>query len=193
MTEKYSRHLNFESISNFRDIGRPQPRQGKAIAWRRIFRSGALRHATNRDFKRLKEEIRLATVIDLRSAEEIERQGIGIPAEADIKYHNIAFMTDGGNREADERRFRTFTNMGQFYLDIVRDKGFGRHIIEALEIIAGAANAMPLPTYFWKASPESMELFLNTLRKEYGSIPGYLKSMGSTDSLIENLKKALLV
>ncbi|OGO00583.1 MAG: hypothetical protein A2Y58_00885 [Chloroflexi bacterium RBG_13_51_52] len=252
MTEKYSRHINFESIINFRDIGGYKTRQDKTVAWRRLFRSGDLRRITENDLKKLKEEIRLATIIDLRSAEEIERQGVGIPAGADIKYYNVSFITDGGNREADERRFRTFSNMGQFYLDIVRDKLFGGRIIKAMEIIAEtenhplvfhcaigkdrtgilaavllnilgvkdkdvikdytlsgpymedllkrirsdpkmAANAAPLPDYFWKASPESMELFLTTLRKEYDSIPGYLETMGAADSLTERLKKTLLV
>ena len=56
-----------------------------------------------------------------------------------------------------------------------------------------ATNAAPLPAYFWQATPESIALFLTTLREEYGSIPGYLEIMGSEDSLVERLEKALLV
>lgn len=252
MTEKLSRQINFESIPNFRDMGGYRTHKGKTVAWRRIFRSGNLNRMTEDDFKRLKEEIGLTTVIDLRSTEEIERQGLGLYSQSDIRYHNISFITDGGSREADERRFRTFSNMGQFYIDIIRDKGFGRRIIQAMEVIAEAenhplvfhcaigkdrtgvlaatllsvigvqdsdiindytlsgpfmeellkrinsdpelaANAAPLPQYFWKAAPESMELFLTTLRQEYGSIKGYLDSMGSENTLIERLEKALLV
>jgi protein-tyrosine phosphatase len=252
MTGKLSRQINFQSIPNFRDIGGYRTNKGKTVAWRRIFRSGNLNRMTEEDFGKLKEEIRLATVIDLRSAEEIGRQGVGLHSQSDIRYHNISFITDGGNREADERRFRTFSNMGQFYMDIVRDKGFGRRIIQAMEVIAeeenhplifhcavgkdrtGVLSAMllsvigvqdsdiiedytmsglyieellqrissdpkiaeavkPLPDYFWTATPESIILFLTTLRQEYGSIPGYLELMGSDKTLVERLEKALLV
>lgn len=237
---------------NFRDLGGYSTRNGRTVAWRRIFRSGEFSRITREDYQRLKEEIKLATVIDLRSDFEVKRQGLGLLAEAGVKYLNVPFIPDGSSLEADVRRFSTFNNMGQFYLDIIRDKGYGNRINEAMEIIAGAENhplvfhcaigkdrtgilaAMLLslvgvpdkdiiedytlsgpymeellaqiknnpkaaenvpqvPDYFWKAAPESMEIFLTTLRQEYGSIPGYLESMGSTDSLVKRLENALLV
>lgn len=251
MAETHKRQIDFEAIQNFRDIGGYRTAQGKSVVWRRIFRSGNLRQMTPGDLRKLKEEIRLTTVIDLRSDFEIKRQGMGLLAQADFIYHNIAFITDGGSREADERRFKACSNMGQFYLDIVRDKGYGRRIIAALEVIAAAENhplvfhcavgkdrtgilaslllsllgvndndiikdytqsttymeellkhlnedpkmaegAKGLPDYFWKASEESMVLFLTTLRKEYGSIAGYLEFMGSESLLKERLERALL-
>jgi protein-tyrosine phosphatase len=252
MKEEYSRHLRFKSVINFRDLGGYQTRSGRTVAWRRVFRSGEFSRITREDYQRLKEEIKLATIIDLRSDFEVKRQGPGLLAEAGVKYHNVPFIPDGSSLEADVRRFRTFNNMGQFYLDIIRDKGYGKRINEAMEIIAGAenhplvfhcaigkdrtgilaamllslvgvpdediiedytlsgpymeellkqinsdpktaANVPQVPDYFWTATPESMELLLTTLRKEYGSIPDYLESMGSTDSLIERLEKALLI
>jgi len=251
MAELYPRQIIFESVSNFRDLGGYPARDGYTVAWRRIFRSGDLRHATNRDFKRLKEEIRLATVIDLRSAEEIERQGIGIPAAADIKYCNIAFKTDD-DPGANASRYEHCTNMGDFYLEMARQNDYGKRIIEALEVIADPKNhpmvfhcavgkdrtgmlaavllsllgvaekdiiedyalsepymdellarlknnpqkndpPMDIPDYFWKASPESMELFLSTIKREYGSIEDYLKAQGADSSLLACLMKALLV
>lgn len=52
---------------------------------------------------------------------------------------------------------------------------------------------LDIPDYFWKASPESMKLFLSTLRKQYGSIEGYLKAQGADGSLTDRLEKALLI
>jgi protein-tyrosine phosphatase len=252
MTETYKRHLGFKSVSNFRDIGGYSAREGRTVAWRRVFRSGEFARLTGDDYRILKEEIRLATVIDLRSAGEIERQGKGLLAGADIRYHNVSFIADGGDRKADERRFKELKNMGEFYVDIIRQKDYGKRIIEALEVIAEPANhplvfhcavgkdrtgilaavllsvlgvedkdiiedyslsgpymeemlknlnndpgiaraAQALPEYFWKAAPESMTLFLATLRKEYGSVPGYLGYMGCEPSLTERLERALLV
>jgi protein-tyrosine phosphatase len=252
MTESFSRHLRFDSVANFRDIGGYRTREGRTVAWRRVFRSGEFQRISNDEFDRLMTEIRPVLLLDLRSAGEVEKHGRGLLSEAAIKYQNISFITDGGDREADEKRFRTFTNMGEFYLDITRDKGFGKRIVAALEIIAMPENhplvfhcavgkdrtgilaalvlsllgvededikmdyslsepymdeilrqiksdpkateaANPLPDYFWKASPESMELFLTTLRQEYGSIKGYLEAMGMEPSLPARLENALLV
>ncbi len=196
-------------------------------------------------------EIGPVAVVDLRSKFEVERQGIGLLSEAGIKYHNISFIADGGDRTADERRFKEFKNMGEFYLDLMPQKAYGRQIIEALEVIAapenhplifncavgkdrtgilaavllsvlGVAdediiedytlsgpymeellknigndpqipeNVKALPGFFWKATAESMALFLNTLRRDYGSIRGYLEFMGSETALVERLERALL-
>jgi protein-tyrosine phosphatase len=49
-----------------------------------------------------------------------------------------------------------------------------------------------LPDYFWEAAPESMELFLSTLKKKYGSVAGYLINLGVRANLIEKVRKALL-
>ncbi len=49
-----------------------------------------------------------------------------------------------------------------------------------------------LPEYTWKADPESMELFLSTLKQEYGSITDYLYAQGAESSLIQRLEDALL-
>jgi protein-tyrosine phosphatase len=203
------------------------------------------------DFRRLTDEIQLVAVIDLRSAIEVERQGIGLLSEANISYHSVPFMTNM-SRADDERLFKQLSDMGDFYLHLVRRKEFGEQIIEALKIIAEPENyplvfncavgkdrtgilaaflldllgvedkdivedyslsgpymvelleqinqdprtaqaVRSLPDYFWKAAPESMTLFLATLRGEYGSVEGYLEMQGLNSFLIERLQKALLV
>lgn len=50
-----------------------------------------------------------------------------------------------------------------------------------------------LPDYFWQAAPESMALFLSTLKKKYGSMVGYLINLGIDTYLIEGIRKVLLV
>jgi protein-tyrosine phosphatase len=251
MTKKYSRHLKFKSVANFRDIGGYRTRKGNTIAWRRVFRSGEFAQINQDEYRRLKEEIKLTTIIDLRSEYEIKRQGIGLPVDTDIKYHNVTFLTDDDNNKVDDQRYKDLTNMGDFYILFTRNKVFGASIVKALEVIAGPenhplvfncavgkdrtgilaavllsvlgvadddiikdyslsgpymeeirnrvnndpeapANVKNLPDFFWKASPESMGLFLNTLRRDYGSIEGYLEFMGSEPSLVERLEKALL-
>ena len=247
----YPRQINFESVFNFRDLGGYETYEGYTVAWRRLFRSGELHHMTEGDLIRLREEFGLTAVIDLRSSFEIKQQGVGLLSGSGIKYHNVSFITDGGDRKANELRYQGFTNMGEFYLYLVRQKEFVKRIVEALDIIAAPENhplifhcsagkdrtgilaavllsllnvkdediihdysisqahieallnrlkSQPqmaedlksLPEYFWTAAPDSMALFLATLKEEYGSVRGYLKTQGADLSLIHRLEKALL-
>jgi protein-tyrosine phosphatase len=252
MSEQYDRHLKFNSVMNFRDIGGYPARNGRSVAWRRVFRCGEFRNVTPDDFKRLTCELGVVSVIDLRSGYELKNQGKGLLEGSDIKYCNIAFMADGGDPEANSKRYSQLNNMGDFYLELARQKEFGQKIVEALEVIADPGNhpivfhcavgkdrtgmlaavllsllgvaekdiiedyalsepymdellaklksnppkdspPLDIPDYFWKASPESMKLFLSTIGKEYGSAKQYVAAMGGKPDLAERLAKALLV
>lgn len=248
----YSRHIDFESVLNFRDLGGYRTREGHILAWRRLFRSGELHHITRRDITKLKEEIGLRSVIDLRSSIQLEQLGVGPLSELGVKYYNIplSIIIDSDNSK-EKLEFRAFSNSGEVYLYRVRRKEYGRRIVEALEIIADPENhplvfhcnagkdrsgiitaivlgvlgvadediiedytlTAPymkefinrwnndpktaevhknLPEYQLQASPKSMALFLSTLKKEYGSVRGYVEAQGAEMSLIPRLERALL-
>jgi protein-tyrosine phosphatase len=140
MTEKYGRHIIFENIPNFRDIGGYRTRDGRIVAWRRLFRSGEICSMTHGDLAKLKKELGLASVIDLRSSFEVKHHGMGLLEGAGFRYYNIAFIPDGGQPDTELPRYSGFTNMGEFYIDLLRQKGFGKRIVEALEIIASPEN-----------------------------------------------------
>jgi len=248
----YSRHIKFEAVLNFRDLGGYRTRGGRMVAWRRLFRSGELHHMTRRDITKLKEQIKLTSVIDLRGSVQQELLGVGPLNKIGVKYYSIplSIITDRVNDRGKEL-FRDFSNSGEVYLYRVRNKEYGRRIVDALEIIAESDN-LPLvfncnagkdrsgilaaivlgvlgiadediiedytltapymkefinrwnndpktaevhknlPEYQLKASPESMVLFLSILKKEYGSVRGYVMAQGAEVSLIHRLEKALL-
>ncbi len=140
MVEQNLRHLNFESVTNFRDLGGYKASGGRMVAWRRLFRSGEFSKISRSDFDRLIREIGLVSVLDLRSAVERERQGTGLLSEAGIRFHNISFFDDDDERRGDERRYKGFSSMGDLYVYLVGKREFGQQIIEALEIIAEAEN-----------------------------------------------------
>jgi protein-tyrosine phosphatase len=251
MSEKYNRHLKFSSVMNFRDIGGYPAGGGRTVAWRKVFRCGEFRNITQDDFKRLTCELGVVSVIDLRSGNELQNNGKGLLEGSEIKYCNIAFMTDDGDPGANASRYAHCTNMGEFYLEMARQKDYGQRIIEALEVIADPKNhpmvfhcavgkdrtgmlaavllsllgveekdiiedyalsepymdellarlknnpqkndpPLDIPEYFWKAGPESMKLFLSTIRKEYGSVKQYVVAMGGKPDLAERLAKTLL-
>jgi protein-tyrosine phosphatase len=140
VTDKYSRQINFENVANFRDLGGYKARGGRTLAWRRLFRSAELARMTRNDYDRLTGEFGVAAVIDLRSDVERERQGIGLITEAGVKYHTISFLADGGQQQAEARRYTDFSGMGEFYVYLAGKRNFGQRIVEALEIIAEPGN-----------------------------------------------------
>ena len=245
----YSRHIDFERILNFRDLGGYRTEDGRAVAWRRLFRSGELHVMTESDIIKLREEIKLSTVIDLRTSGTIELFGIGPIDEVGAKYYNfpISIVIDSDNDEE-----KQFSNSGEVYLYRVKNKGYSKRIIRALEIIAEPENhplvfhcnagkdrsgilaaillevlgvadedvikdyaltalaidefdnrwlndpriaetIKSIPMFQRVVSPESMEFFLSGLKKEYGSVRGYLQAQGAKVELFDQLEQALLV
>jgi protein-tyrosine phosphatase len=95
---------------------------------------------TTKDAEKLVREIGLACVLDLRSNLEIAEQGLGFVSTIGLKYYNISFISDGGDREGNIRRYQGLANMGEFYLRLLRQKEFSQLLIEALTIIANPVN-----------------------------------------------------
>jgi protein-tyrosine phosphatase len=140
MTENFDRHLRFNSVMNFRDIGGYRGSRGKTIVWRRVFRSGEFRDISREDLHRLTQDLGVAAVIDLRSEFELKKHSNGLLDGCGIKYCNIALMTDDDDPNDNARRYDNLTNLGEFYLDLMHKKEFGTQVVEALEMIADPTN-----------------------------------------------------
>lgn len=247
LNNPYSRQINFEEITNFRDLGGYRTLDGHQIALRKLFRSGYLHRMTASDLVQLKGEIGLTSVIDLRSGKELEQlYEVSLLKDAGIKYFNVPFVN-----YMKEELNHDFSNMGEVYLFRIGHTEYVKKIIEAMRVIAEPVNyplvfhcgagkdrtgllaafvlsvlgvadddivkdyslSAPymkdlitrlmnepgtpddiknLPAYTWEAAPESMELFLSTLKREYGSIQQYIMKQGAELSLINLLKRSLL-
>ena len=257
-----TRHIHFESVPNFRDLGGYRTHDGRTVAWRRLFRSAALHKMNDREMARLKQEISPRAVIDLRSPRDPEQEVVRLK-EIGARYYPMPFSTwpwpgpakrpDGSSDVNDDARANSnSTNLGEIYLYRVSEEPFGKRLVDALEIIADTDNhplvfhcsagkdrtgvlaaivltamgivdedvvddytlsaplmkeirdrmtrdpetapgVKDLPDFQWEASAESMAVFLSLLRREYGSADGYLKANGACRSLIDRLKRALLV
>lgn len=240
------RQIGFEGVLNFRDLGGYCTIGGRTVAWRRLFRSSELHHMTSHDIVKLKDEIRLRSVIDLRSSRQLEASS---PLyEVGVEYYNIPLLDSGDDQED---VYQAFSHMRDIYLYFAGHGKFGRRIVEALEIVAERDN-LPLvfhcsagkdrtgilaaivlgtlgvtdediiadytlssphirelisrwendpkaaeylrkvPEYLWETSSESMMFFLCTLKREYGSVRGYVEAHGGTVSLIHRLETTLL-
>jgi protein-tyrosine phosphatase len=141
MTENYDRHLRFDSVMNFRDIGGYRGARGKTVVWRRIFRSAEFRDISRGDLDRLTQELGVVSIIDLRSEFELKKQSNGLLEACGIRYCNIALMTDDDDDPNDNaKRYDNLPNLGDFYLDLMRKREFGTQVVEALRMIADPSN-----------------------------------------------------
>ena len=142
MNQSYPRHISFESVPNFRDLGGYRTRDGRAVAWRRLFRSAALHSMSRPDIARLREDIRPRTVIDLRTPREPSKQReISLLGEMGARYHNVPFRPDLPHYVKQEAElFRDATDMGGLYLYRIRPPEFGKRLMDSLELIADRNN-----------------------------------------------------
>ena len=75
MTTDPDRHLPYDSVFNFRDLGGYRTAQGRAIRWRRLFRAGALHTMSDAEATHAHEQLGLRGILDLRRPDEIESEG----------------------------------------------------------------------------------------------------------------------
>ncbi|WP_405138600.1 tyrosine-protein phosphatase [Nocardia sp. NBC_01388] len=82
------RHIEFERLHNFRDMGGYRTGDGRMVAWGRLYRSDSLGKLRGQDWNRfLCLDIR--TVIDLRYPWEIEAKG-AVPEPERFSYANFS-------------------------------------------------------------------------------------------------------
>jgi len=117
MTEKkvLASWVELEGCYNFRDLGGYRTAQGRRFRTGLVFRSDGLQLLTPSDLGKLREEIGLSEVIDLRSSLEVDEAGRGaIVDQATI--HAVPLFPEargsGGQPSAD---FQMPADMGELY------------------------------------------------------------------------------
>lgn len=89
------RRIDLEGCYNFRDLGGYPTADGRRLRWRRLFRSDGLQNLTLADVARLRDEIGLAHVVDLRSSKELRIEGRGALEREPMRFHHLPLF-DGG-------------------------------------------------------------------------------------------------
>lgn len=83
-----NRTIDLAGCLNFRDLGGYPTADGQTVRWRQVFRSDALHHLTPQDVARLRDELSLGDVIDLRSSAELQSEGRGPLAVEVMRFHH---------------------------------------------------------------------------------------------------------
>ncbi len=137
MTEVESaadRHLQFESVFNFRDLGGYATADGRTVKWRTLFRADGVHRLSSDDVAPLG----LRTVIDLRTPEEHERARF---VHDTIGYHHLPILQAAWDREAFGGELDAVVFLSDRYVEMLTE---GRDAIaRALRIMADA-DAFPL-------------------------------------------------
>ena len=126
-----TRTLSFSVTFNFRDCGGYVGLDGRAVRWRRLFRSDSL-HRLGEDDREAFAALGIRTVVDLRRPREVKRDG-RVPASPALRYHHIhpqhaEWEADGIDRIGVERW------LADRYVDLVTTGHAG--LAKALGVIA---------------------------------------------------------
>ena len=88
------RLLNFEGISNFRDLGGYPTVDGRQVKWGILYRAGTFAESSNADLKSL-EMLNLKMLVDFRSSIEKEEEPNRLPDPTDFTVVEIPTLDDG--------------------------------------------------------------------------------------------------
>ncbi|MFF1924034.1 tyrosine-protein phosphatase [Streptomyces sp. NPDC058221] len=83
-----NRHMDFERLHNFRDLGGYRTQDGRTVRWGRLYRSDSLAKLRGADLDRFRA-LGIRTVIDLRYPWEIEAKG-RVPDSDGLVYVNLS-------------------------------------------------------------------------------------------------------
>ena len=124
-----ARHIQLESAVNFRDLGGYRAADGHTIRWRALFRADDLSALTRPD-RAVVRNLGIATVIDLRSRAEVERERFPVD-EIPVAFHHVPLVAALPAFDEFRRGPDFFT---AHYLDIAHLAG--DQIARALAIVA---------------------------------------------------------
>ena len=79
---------------NFRDLGGYMGDQGMTVRWGRVFRSDSLVAMSAADVQHLRDELGIATIIDLRTTNERTVYGIGVTEHLTVTRHHHSILDE---------------------------------------------------------------------------------------------------
>jgi protein-tyrosine phosphatase len=137
MTVPAQRHVPFERLHNFRDLGGYPTADGREVRWGRLYRSDSLGKLAGNDLAQF-AATGIRTVIDLRHSWEIDKWGRA-PAADGLEYHNYSVE----HRPYDQSKLSDIVDPVRFLADRyaeVADDGTAE-IGQVLRVIAAAGSA----------------------------------------------------
>ena len=127
-----ARRISLVGPLNFRDLGGYRGADGRTVRWRRVFRSDSLFRVTPEDAAHVVEELGLATIVDLRTAEEIAVFGRGALESAGLHYHHVPILDETQRTDPELFPKRPLDELYVLMLDTA-----GHQVAKVLRLLAG--------------------------------------------------------
>ncbi|MFJ9806917.1 tyrosine-protein phosphatase [Streptomyces sp. NPDC101158] len=136
------RHISFERLHNFRDLGGYRTADGGTVRWETLYRSDSLAKLAGPDARADLEHFRelgVATVIDLRYPWEIEAKGRH-PETEPQRWHNLSIE----HRPYDQAEIDPAVDPWRYLADRFAEVALdgAAELREALEVIAAAEGPL---------------------------------------------------
>ncbi|MEV6523411.1 tyrosine-protein phosphatase [Longispora sp. NPDC051575] len=132
-----TRHIAFEKLHNFRDLGGYRTADGGTVRWGRLYRSDSLGKLAGADMDTF-TALGVRTVIDLRYPFEIEARG-RVPQTPGLAYHNLSVEHRPYSQPRLGPEVRVAPFLAEKYAEVALDGA--AELRTVLELIAADANA----------------------------------------------------
>jgi protein-tyrosine phosphatase len=149
------RHITFQRLHNFRDLGGYRTDDGRTVRWGQLYRSDSLGKLAGADLARFRE-LGVRTVIDLRYPWEIEARG-RVPHHDRLVWHNLSIEHRPYDQATIDPAVDPWRYLADRYAEVVEDGA--AELREALEVVAEADG----PLVFHCASGKDRTGLLATL------------------------------
>jgi protein-tyrosine phosphatase len=131
------RRIDLEGCHNFRDLGGYPTGDGRTLRWRLLFRSDALHHLTPGAVVRVRDELGVGDLIDLRSSQELRADGRGLLGREPLRFHHLPLYDGSLTATASESHGATLAD--RYFLMAEMAKGPIARVISTLAASPAAA------------------------------------------------------
>lgn len=128
------RHVTFDRLHNFRDLGGYRADDGRTVRWRLLYRSDSLGKLAGDDLERF-QALGVGTVIDLRYPWEIAARGRA-PHVDGLAWHNLSIEHRTYDQATIDPTLDPWRYLADRYAEVAEDGV--TELREALEVIAAA-------------------------------------------------------
>ncbi|MEH1169035.1 tyrosine-protein phosphatase [Micromonospora sp. CPCC 205539] len=128
------RHITFDRLHNFRDLGGYRTEDGRSVRWRLLYRSDSLAKLAGADLARF-EALGVRTVLDLRYPWEIAARGRA-PEIDGLSWHNLSIEHRPYEQATIDPTLDPWRYLADRYAEVAED-GVAE-LRRALEVIAAA-------------------------------------------------------
>jgi protein-tyrosine phosphatase len=126
------RHIQFEHLHNFRDLGGYRTQDGRTVGWGRVYRSDSLAKLRGADWDRFLD-LGVRTVIDLRYPWEIAAKG-RVPEDDALAYLNLSVEHRPYDQAEIDPEVDPWRYLADRYAEVALDGA--EELRRALEVIA---------------------------------------------------------